>query len=79
MKIYRDVFDRIIAPENLFAAWETFKQGKRSKPDVALFERDLEQNIFQLHRDLQRKTYRHGPYSQRSRKAPMMIRSIIVW
>jgi RNA-directed DNA polymerase len=63
MKIYRDVFDRIIAPENLFAAWETFKQGKRSKSDVIAFERDLEQNIFQLRRDLQRKTYRHGSYA----------------
>jgi RNA-directed DNA polymerase len=63
MKIYRDVFDHIIAPENLFAAWETFKQGKRSKADVAAFERDLEQNIFQLRRDLQRKIYRHGSYT----------------
>ncbi len=63
MKIYRDLFDRIIALKNLFTAWETFKQGKRSKIDVIAFERDLEQNIFQLRRDLQRKTYRHGSYA----------------
>lgn len=63
MKIYRDVFDRIIAPENLFAAWETFQQGKRNKIDVLAFERDLERNIFQLYWDLKNKTYRHGSYT----------------
>jgi RNA-directed DNA polymerase len=63
MKIYCEVFDRITAPENLFTAWEAFKQGKRGKSDVMEFERDLEQNIFQLHRDLKSGAYRHGPYA----------------
>lgn len=62
MKIYRDLFGEIISPENLFAAWQTFKADKRNKADVAEFERHLESNIFQLHRDLKNKTYRHGPY-----------------
>lgn len=62
MKIYKDLYPRIISAENLFAAWEVFKRGKRNKPDVAEFEQKVEQHIFQLRRDLRDKTYRHGPY-----------------
>ncbi len=51
------------SPEHLFAAWDEFKAEKRSKPDVMNFERDLELNIFELHRDLRDKTYTHGTYT----------------
>ena len=62
MKIYRDLFDSIISPENLFSAWDVFKKGKQSKSDVQRFEWNLEENIFKLHRDLKDKIYKHGPY-----------------
>ncbi|MGC9602916.1 MAG: reverse transcriptase domain-containing protein [Minisyncoccia bacterium] len=62
MKIYKNIFERIISPENLFSAWDSFKSDKRGKPDVQSFEWNLERNIFQLHRDLKSKTYKHGPY-----------------
>lgn len=62
MKRYSKLFPEVIVPEALFRAWEEFRRGKSTKRDVLLFERDLEQNIFQLHRDLRDKTYRHGPY-----------------
>ncbi|MBI5004169.1 hypothetical protein HZC00_03690 [Candidatus Kaiserbacteria bacterium] len=62
MKIYEDVYQSIISPENLFAAWQVFKSDKRNKADVAEFEQKVERHIFQLHRDLRYKTYRHGPY-----------------
>lgn len=62
MRIYKKLFDNIIEPENLFLAWDKFRQGKRYKPDVQEFERNLEQNIFELHRDLRDKKYRHGSY-----------------
>lgn len=63
MKTYNNIFNKIISPENLFAAWEVFKRGKRKKLDVLEFEQNLEANIFQLHRDLRNRTYRHGPYT----------------
>ena len=63
MKIYRNLFDQIIAPENLFAAWDTFKNDKRNKRDVAKFEWHLEKNIFELHRKLKNKTYKHNSYT----------------
>jgi len=63
MRIYNKLFDKIIEPENLFSAWDEFKKGKGKKLDVLRFEKNLEQNIFQLHRDLRDKTYRHGSYT----------------
>jgi RNA-directed DNA polymerase len=63
MKTYKRIFESMTSPEHLFGAWDQFKQEKRSKPDVMEFEKNLEQNIFQLHRDLRNKTYKHGPYT----------------
>ncbi|MFA5000764.1 MAG: reverse transcriptase/maturase family protein [Candidatus Paceibacterota bacterium] len=63
MRVYNNLFDQIVNLENLFQAWEEFKRGKQKKPDVLAFEKNLEQNIFQLHRDLTSRTYKHGPYS----------------
>jgi retron-type reverse transcriptase len=63
MRIYKNIFEEIISPENLFSAWDAFKQDKRDRPDVLQFEWQLEENIFQLHRELVRKTYHHGPYA----------------
>lgn len=63
MKACESIFDRIIAPERLFAAWEEFRKGKQTRKDVEGFDWQLEQNIFALHRDLASGTYRHGPYS----------------
>jgi len=62
MKIYRDLYRKIISVENLFDAWDMFKADKHNKPDVADLERHIEKNLFLLHRDLKNKTYRHGPY-----------------
>jgi len=63
MRIYNKLFNKIIEPENLFLAWDEFKKGKGQKLDVLRFEKNLEQNIFQLHRDLRDKTYQHGGYT----------------
>ncbi|MBI2627719.1 group II intron reverse transcriptase domain-containing protein [Candidatus Nomurabacteria bacterium] len=63
MRIYNKLFNKIIKPENLFSAWDEFKKGKGKKFDVLRFEKNLEQNIFQLHRDLRDKTYKHGGYT----------------
>lgn len=63
MKVQKDIFNRIIALEHLFASWEEFKKGKGSRPDVQEFEWKLEENIFALHRELVSRTYRHSSYS----------------
>ena len=51
-----------ITLKNIFNAWAEFRKGKRNKTDVQLFERNLEDNIFQLYFDLKNKTYRHSSY-----------------
>ncbi|MBI1833393.1 MAG: Retron-type reverse transcriptase [Candidatus Andersenbacteria bacterium] len=63
MRRYDNLFKKAIAPEYLFTAWDEFHKGKRNKPDVLRFEMELEQNIFQLHRELQNRTYKHGAYT----------------
>lgn len=56
------LFDQLCSTEHLFAAWELFRRGKRSKPDVTMFERNLERNLFTLQNDLRSGAYQHRPY-----------------
>lgn len=63
MKIYKHIFESMTSAEHLFSAWDEFKKEKRNKADVMEFEQKVEQHIFQMHRDLRSKTYKHGPYT----------------
>jgi retron-type reverse transcriptase len=49
--------------ENLFLAWQEFRNGKKNKPDVQELEFSLEDNLFQLHCELKNKTYQHSHYT----------------
>lgn len=62
MRIWHSTYPKIISLENVFQAWEEFAKGKRKKVDVGLFERDLEDNLFALHKSLEDRTYKHGDY-----------------
>jgi retron-type reverse transcriptase len=62
MKTYNNLFNDLISLDNLFFSWKEFKKGKSNKLDVLEFELNLEQNIFQLHKDLQNHAYKHGGY-----------------
>jgi retron-type reverse transcriptase len=44
-------------------AWREFKKGKRNKPNVQEFEFNLEDNLFQLHRELKSKIYCPSHYT----------------
>jgi RNA-directed DNA polymerase len=61
-KILHNAYDGIISVENLLEAWKEFKNGKRNKEDVALFERNLMDNLFQLKRELSDGRYAHSSY-----------------
>ena len=52
----------LISIENLFQAWNEFKKEKRKKKDVQVFERNLEDNLFDLYLRLKNKSYQHGNY-----------------
>lgn len=56
------MYDQLISLENIFSGWHEFRKGKQNKPDVQIFERFLEDNIFALHEELAACAYRHGEY-----------------
>ncbi len=63
MRVYTNLFEKIISIPNIFTSWEEFKSDKRKKADVQEFEFNLEPNLFALYRDLKGKRYVHSPYS----------------
>ncbi len=73
-KICHNIFDEIISLDNLFLAWQEFRQGKRSKPDVQEFEFNLEDNLFQLCCELESKTYHHFTYTSFNIQDPKLRR-----
>ena len=62
MKTYKHLYRRIGDFENLYAAFRKARQGKRSRPDVATFEFNLELELARLQDELANETYRLGPY-----------------
>ena len=55
-------FEEIISLDNLLLAWQEFIRGKRKRQDVLEFQANLMENLFQLHDDLAKLSYTHGPY-----------------
>jgi len=62
MKSYKRLYPRIFEFENLYLAFRKARQGKRSRPDVAAFEFNLEFELPQLQEELAGETYRPSPY-----------------
>ena len=57
-------FCDVICIKNLIKAWQEFKKGKRSKSDVAEFELNLENNLFELHNSLDSEEWKPDPYKE---------------
>lgn len=57
-------FAEIISLENLLVAWLEFRRGKRNKPDVQAYERNLEDNLFRLHFNLKQEIFPETVYEQ---------------
>ena len=62
MRIFINLFNSLIQSEHLFHSWEEFKRGKGLKEDILFFEKNLECEIFKLHRELKTETYKHSGY-----------------
>jgi RNA-directed DNA polymerase len=58
------LFEQMISLEHLVICWKQFRKGKRKRIDVQVFERNLEDQIFDLHKALQTQTYHHQSYWQ---------------
>ena len=62
MKSYGKLFERVIDFENLWLAYRRARKGKRSRPDMAAFEYQLEGELYALREELASGAYRPGPY-----------------
>jgi RNA-directed DNA polymerase len=58
----RSLFEQIASFENLWLAFKKAARGKRSRPNVAEFEYDLEGWVLRLRHQLRTRTYRPAPY-----------------
>jgi len=56
--LYPQVYDFF----NLYTAFRQARRGKRSRPEVAAFEYNLEEELFNLRDELANRAYRPGPY-----------------
>lgn len=52
----------MISIEHLFQSWDQFKRGKRKRKDLQIFERNLEDRIFELHNQLSSYQYHAEAY-----------------
>jgi retron-type reverse transcriptase len=56
------LFHNIVSLSNLLLAWKEFKKCKSAKKDIVEFEFNLENNLFELQKELVNKTYKSNPY-----------------
>ena len=62
MKTAKNLFEKIIAFDNLLLASRKAQKGKKYKPNVAHFNVNLEKELLALERELQAETYQPGNY-----------------
>jgi retron-type reverse transcriptase len=62
MKTFKHLYPLVTDFDNLRRAFKNAARGKRSRPDVAAFEYDLEENLLKLQEELRAQTYTPGPY-----------------
>lgn len=62
MRSYGNLWPRVTSFENLYQSFLLASKGKRSRPDVAAFEFDLEGNLLALQQELSDETYQPGGY-----------------
>jgi len=58
----KNIFYDITSLNGLFSAWDEFRKGKENKLDVQKFFLDLENQIFDLWRNIKNGTYCHSNY-----------------
>ena len=77
-KTIRNSFDSKLTYQKLLEAHYRANKGKRKKPEIIIYEMDLETNLIQLIQDIENGTYRLGKYREFTIKDPKerVIRSL---
>lgn len=60
---YKHFYEQIWSFENLWLASRKARRGKRQKKETALFEYDLEKNLFEMQEALRTESYEFGAYN----------------
>ena len=63
MKRIGRIYDKICSPENLYLAYTKARKGKTKTYGVILFEKNLEKNLKQIHKELITQSYSTSQYS----------------
>ena len=61
-KTYKNLYEQVIHPLNIWVAYKQAARGKRYKPAAAYFEYDLEKNLIELEQVLLTEAYQPGEY-----------------
>lgn len=64
MKVWHNLYPKLITKENIFWGYKEFLKGKKTKKDVVDFGENKENNLNKLRKELVGKTYQPGGYSQ---------------
>jgi len=64
MKRHKNLWDRVISLDNLYEAARKAQKGKRFQENIALFNLNLEKEIFRIQREFIDKSYLPGPYKE---------------
>lgn len=48
--------------KNIWQSWFKFKKGKKATPELDIFQYNLEEELYNLAKDLNDGTYKHGSY-----------------
>lgn len=56
--------DEIFSLNNIYRSWRNFSSDKHGRPDVALFELNLEEHLRSIRDDLVKRQYLHGSYTR---------------
>lgn len=62
MKTINDLYPKIYDFENIYAAWEEARKGKRYRTDVLKFSNNLEENLINIQNHLIYESYKMGKY-----------------
>jgi len=64
MKVWHNLYPKLITKQNIFRGYKEFLKGKKTKNDVISFGEDKENNLKKLRQKLASKTYKPGGYSK---------------
>lgn len=63
MKVWHNLYPKLITKKNIFRGWREFLVGKKKKKDVIYFQHNLEENLNNLYTSLKKQTYNPGLYT----------------